>query len=50
MGVLYQFTKDATANLRQKDDLYGEALAGFMSGTAVGIQRNPPTSWLNWQH
>ncbi|KAJ4348500.1 uncharacterized protein N0V89_009876 [Didymosphaeria variabile] len=36
VGVLYQFTKDATANLRQKDDTYGEALAGFMGGTAVG--------------
>lgn len=38
VGVLYQFTKDATANLRQKDDAYGEALAGFMGGTVVGVQ------------
>ena len=37
VGVLYQFTKDATANLREKDDTYNEFLAGFMGGTAVGI-------------
>ena len=34
---MYQFTKDATANLRQKDDCYGEALAGFMGGTVIGV-------------
>lgn len=39
VGALYQFTKDATANLRQKDDCYGEALAGFMGGSMVGVQR-----------
>ncbi|KAF9731681.1 hypothetical protein PMIN06_007718 [Paraphaeosphaeria minitans] len=39
VGALYQFTKDATANLREKDDTYGEFLAGFMGGTAVGVQR-----------
>ncbi|KAF1970374.1 hypothetical protein BU23DRAFT_538077 [Bimuria novae-zelandiae CBS 107.79] len=39
VGFLYQFTKDVTANLRQKDDTYGEAFAGFMGGTAVGVAR-----------
>lgn len=36
-GALYQFTHDATANLREKDDCYGEFLAGAAAGTAIGI-------------
>jgi hypothetical protein len=39
---MYQFTKDATANLRKKDDIYGEALAGFMGGSVVGVQSTAP--------
>ena len=39
VGVAYQFTLDATANLRQKDDCYGEALAGFAGGAALGVAR-----------
>lgn len=39
MGAAYQFTKDASANLRQKDDCYTEALAGFMGGSVLGIAR-----------
>jgi hypothetical protein len=39
VGVAYQFTKDATANLRQKEDGYGEALAGFAGGAVVGAAR-----------
>lgn len=38
-GATYQFTLDATSNLRGKDDCYSEAIAGFASGTAVGIAR-----------
>ncbi|KAL6705298.1 hypothetical protein ACN47E_007108 [Coniothyrium glycines] len=38
-GAAYQFTLDAVSNLRQKDDCYSEALAGFAAGTAVGIAR-----------
>jgi hypothetical protein len=37
VGATYQFTKDATSNLRQKDDCYSEAIAGFLSGCGVGI-------------
>ncbi|PSN62553.1 hypothetical protein BS50DRAFT_531868 [Corynespora cassiicola Philippines] len=39
VGAAYQFTKDASANLRQKDDCYTEALAGFMGGSVLGIAR-----------
>ncbi|KAF1839590.1 NADH-ubiquinone oxidoreductase 213 kDa subunit [Decorospora gaudefroyi] len=38
-GAAYQFTLDATSNLRQKDDCYSEALAGFVAGCGVGIAR-----------
>lgn len=37
VGAAYQFSKDATANLRQKDDCYNEAVAGFVAGCGVGI-------------
>ena len=36
-GAAYQFSKDATSNLRQKDDCYSEAVAGFVAGTTLGI-------------
>lgn len=37
MGATYQFTLDVTTNLRQKDDCYNEAIAGFLAGSAVGV-------------
>jgi hypothetical protein len=37
VGAAYQFTKDATSNLRQKDDCYSEAIAGFVGGMGIGI-------------
>ena len=39
VGAAYQFTLDATSNLRQKDDCYSEALAGFVAGAGVGVAR-----------
>ncbi|OAL54918.1 hypothetical protein IQ07DRAFT_531466 [Pyrenochaeta sp. DS3sAY3a] len=39
VGAAYQFTLDATSNLRQTDDCYSEALAGFMAGAAMGVPR-----------
>ncbi|KAF2849314.1 hypothetical protein T440DRAFT_426957 [Plenodomus tracheiphilus IPT5] len=39
VGAAYQFTLDATSNLRQKDDCYSEAVAGFVAGTGLGIAR-----------
>ncbi|KAF1946447.1 NADH-ubiquinone oxidoreductase 213 kDa subunit [Clathrospora elynae] len=39
VGAAYQFTLDATSNLRQKDDCYSEAIAGFVAGCGVGIAR-----------
>jgi hypothetical protein len=37
VGAAYQFTLDATSNLRQKDDCYSEAIAGFVAGCGVGV-------------
>ncbi|KAF2252646.1 hypothetical protein BU26DRAFT_453066 [Trematosphaeria pertusa] len=39
VGATYQFTKDATSNLRQKDDCYSEALAGFVGGATLGVAK-----------
>ncbi|KAH7393974.1 hypothetical protein DE146DRAFT_660427 [Phaeosphaeria sp. MPI-PUGE-AT-0046c] len=39
VGATYQFTKDASANLRQKDDCYNEFLAGFLGGCGMGVYR-----------
>ncbi|KAF2130142.1 hypothetical protein P153DRAFT_366609 [Dothidotthia symphoricarpi CBS 119687] len=39
VGAAYQFTKDVTSNLRHKDDVYSEAIAGFAAGSAVGVAR-----------
>ncbi|KAI4691774.1 hypothetical protein J4E81_007301 [Alternaria sp. BMP 2799] len=39
VGAAYQFTLDATSNLRQKDDCYSEAVAGFVAGCGVGVAR-----------
>ncbi|KAH8727109.1 hypothetical protein GQ44DRAFT_649414 [Phaeosphaeriaceae sp. PMI808] len=39
VGAAYQFTLDATSNLRQKDDCYSEAAAGFVAGAGVGVAR-----------
>jgi hypothetical protein len=37
VGAAYQFTKDATSNLRRKDDCYSEAIAGFVGGMGIGV-------------
>jgi hypothetical protein len=37
VGAAYQFSLDATSNLRQKDDCYSEAVAGFVAGVGVGV-------------
>ena len=38
MGGAYEFTKNAAANLRQKDDAYNPAMGGFMAGTMLGLR------------
>lgn len=38
MGGTYQFVKDASANLREKDDHWNVALGGFFSGSLLGMR------------
>ncbi|KAB5575290.1 hypothetical protein GE09DRAFT_1052878 [Coniochaeta sp. 2T2.1] len=38
-GGAFQFTKNASANLREKDDHYNSAIGGFFSGAVVGIPK-----------
>lgn len=42
-AAVYGFAKDASANLRQKDDNYNTAIAGFLAGATTGLrtQRMP---------
>lgn len=38
MGGTYEFFRHASANLREKDDSWNEALGGFVSGAMVGLR------------
>ncbi|PNS21298.1 hypothetical protein CAC42_1077 [Sphaceloma murrayae] len=38
MGGVYQFGKLASANLREKDDIWNSTIGGFFSGTMLGLR------------
>lgn len=38
MGGAYEFTKNASANLRERDDAYNPAIGGFFAGTMMGLR------------
>ncbi|KAL3426219.1 Tim17/Tim22/Tim23 family protein [Phlyctema vagabunda] len=38
MGATYEFTKNASANLRQKDDSLNTAIGGFLAGSMLGLK------------
>jgi len=38
MGGVYEFSKNAAANLREKDDTYNYAIGGFLSGAVLGLR------------
>jgi len=38
MGGAYEFSKCASANLRQKDDSYNGAIGGFFAGSMLGLR------------
>lgn len=38
MGGAYEFSKTASANLREKDDAYNPAIGGFLAGTMLGLR------------
>ena len=38
MGGAYEFTRMASANLREKDDSLNPAIGGFLAGSILGIK------------
>lgn len=49
MGGAYEFTKNAAANLRQKDDAYNPAMGGFMAGTMLGLRCTTTACTVEWE-
>ncbi|KAK0290697.1 hypothetical protein LTR35_000129 [Friedmanniomyces endolithicus] len=48
MGGAYEFTKNASANLREKDDAYNPAVGGFFAGTLMGLRFRSPALILGY--
>lgn len=46
MGGTYEFTKFASANLRQKNDSLNPALGGLFAGSVLGFTSEPPLQYL----
>ncbi|KAI1102152.1 hypothetical protein F4804DRAFT_334592 [Jackrogersella minutella] len=38
VGTVYLFSKDAAANLREKDDTWNVTIASFLSGATIGLR------------
>jgi hypothetical protein len=38
VGTVYAFTKDAAANLREKDDTLNVTIASFLGGATLGLR------------
>lgn len=38
MGGTYEFTRFASANLREKDDSINTAIGGFLAGSVLGLR------------
>ncbi|KAI0438656.1 hypothetical protein F4803DRAFT_565127 [Xylaria telfairii] len=38
LAAVYSFSKDATANLREKDDAFNTAVAAFLGGATLGLR------------
>lgn len=41
MGGTYEFSKLASANLRERDDSWNTAIGGFLAGSIMGIKGSP---------
>jgi hypothetical protein len=46
MGGTYEFTKFASANLREKNDSLNTALGGLVAGSVLGLRRMLPLHLL----
>lgn len=49
MGGTYAFVSAASANLREKNDAFNQALGGFAAGTLVGL-RSTDAHWVILVH
>ena len=38
LGGVYEFSRHAAANLREKNDSYNEAIGGFLGGATMGLR------------
>ncbi|TVY49210.1 NADH-ubiquinone oxidoreductase 21.3 kDa subunit [Lachnellula occidentalis] len=48
MGGAYEFTKNAAANLREKDDSWNPALGGLLAGAVMGLKRGTTPSVMGF--
>jgi len=39
MGGAFEFTRNASANLREKDDSLNPAIGGLLAGAVMGLKR-----------
>jgi hypothetical protein len=42
MGGTFEFTRFASANLREKDDALNEAIGGLLAGSVIGLRCERP--------
>ena len=38
MGGVFEFSKQASANLREKDDVYNTTIGAFLGGAVIGLR------------
>jgi hypothetical protein len=50
MGGTYEFTRFASANLREKDDAVNTAIGGFLAGSIMGIRGKISTANYLWRN
>jgi hypothetical protein len=48
MGGAYEFCKNASANLREKDDALNQAFGGFVAGSMLGLSCTSPSYKLSF--
>ncbi|KAL1875336.1 hypothetical protein VTK73DRAFT_10120 [Phialemonium thermophilum] len=48
VGGVYDFSRIAAANLREKDDHYNSAIGGFLAGAILGLRTGRMPAVLGW--
>jgi hypothetical protein len=47
VGGTYEFTRFASANLREKDDSMNTAIGGFLAGSVLGLRCEYLEEWIS---